>query len=101
LAHLNRTVEYSFFLSESQEIIATQWPFHAVLQDIYKNWSLEKQKAEDWLQKDRPYSRLQNHLKSANKGNRHITLTIENIALSMPSANLNRMKTLEIFFDYI
>jgi hypothetical protein len=30
-----------------------------------------------------------------------ITLIIENIALSMPSANLNRMKTLEIFFDYI
>ena len=30
-----------------------------------------------------------------------ITLIIENIALSMPSANLNRMKTLEIFFDYV
>ena len=36
-----------------QEIIATQWPFHAVLQDIYTNGSSEKRKTEDGLQRER------------------------------------------------
>jgi len=90
--HLNRTDEYSFFLSESQEIIDTQWPFQAVLQDIYKNWSFKKRETEDWpqivcqpvihknrkesrasIEKDKHSSRLQSTLNWVGKHKLHLT----------------------------
>jgi hypothetical protein len=79
-------------LSESQEIIDTQWPFQAVLQDIYKNWSFKKRETEDWpqivcqpvihknrkesrasIEKDKHSSRLQSTLNWVGKHKLHLT----------------------------